>query len=186
MEQPTRSFTDFWARKMRKVFRAIDVQKRGFLTEATLEELFDQWHKDYPSLERARLKKTQKHVWTVLYNNGREVPRDFKLTEDMFMDNMWVSVNQPNFREEISKMSTDIFKQMDLKHNGYITREEYVKMNGMRAGEDVALATFNAMDTDRDGKISFDDFVQSKFFYYTDITEDMHPFNQMNGPLDSN
>ena len=42
---------------------------------------------------------------------------------------------------------------MDLDHDGYITRDELVKLYRKRAGEETALATFKAMDTDNDGKV---------------------------------
>ena len=32
--------------------------------------------------------------------------------------------------------------------------------------------------------MSYDDLIEAKAFYYTDTTDEKHPFNLMNGPLD--
>lgn len=50
-------------------------------------------------------------------------------------------------------MCKEFFNEMDLDHDGYITRDELVKLYRKRAGEETALATFKAMDTDNDGKV---------------------------------
>ena len=42
---------------------------------------------------------------------------------------------------------------MDLQHKGYITKDEYVKMIVKSVGEERAMAIFDAMDTDRKGKV---------------------------------
>ena len=59
----------------------------------------------------------------------------------------------------------DIFKRIDLNKNGHITKEEiekfFLKMNnilGERYGEDDVIAFFNILDTNKDDKISYDEF----------------------------
>ena len=42
---------------------------------------------------------------------------------------------------------------MDLKKDGYMSKDEYMKMNSWRAGEEQALAAFTLMDTDSDGYV---------------------------------
>ena len=42
---------------------------------------------------------------------------------------------------------------MDLDHDGRVTKQEYLRMNSFRAGEDIALAAFEAMDTNRNGAV---------------------------------
>jgi len=34
-------------------------------------------------------------------------------------------------------------------------------------------------------QVSYDDLIEAKAFYYTDTTDEKHPFNLMNGPLDT-
>lgn len=50
-------------------------------------------------------------------------------------------------------MAREAFSQMDLNQNGYISKDEYLKLNARRAGENYAVAAFEAMDTDHDGKV---------------------------------
>ena len=50
-------------------------------------------------------------------------------------------------------MSKDIFHQMDLDHDGYITRDEDLKLKGKWTSEEYALTGFDAMDTNHNGKV---------------------------------
>lgn len=50
------------------------------------------------------------------------------------------------------------FERADREHKGYITKEEYVKMNTHFVSEEQATA--NAIDTDSKGKVIF------KWFMY--------------------
>ena len=50
-------------------------------------------------------------------------------------------------------MSKDIFHQMDLDHDGYVTRDEHLKLKGKWTGEEYAITEFDTMDTNRDGKV---------------------------------
>ena len=50
-------------------------------------------------------------------------------------------------------MVRDTFNQMDLNQNGYISKDEYLKLNAKRADAKYAIAAFEAMDTDHDGKV---------------------------------
>ena len=184
MEQPKTNYTDLWARKMKKVFRALDASKKGYLSEAELMDANDKWHKDFPEVQKEKLRALQQMTWKVLYNNNNPVPPDHKLTEEMFLHNMWITVNQPNFKELFAPTARGIFDGMKLKHDGYFTRDEYMKMNMKRAGEEVARKTFDEMDTNKDGKVSFEEILDSKVFYYTDASGETHPFNLMNGPLE--
>jgi len=34
-------------------------------------------------------------------------------------------------------------------------------------------------------QVSYDDLIEAKAFYYIDTTDEKHPFNLMNGPLDT-
>ena len=46
------------------------------------------------------------------------------------------------------------FDQMNVKKKGFVSKEEYLKWNSWRAGEEQALAAFNMMDSDNDGYVS--------------------------------
>ena len=42
---------------------------------------------------------------------------------------------------------------MDLDHDGYVTRDEHLKLKGKWTGEEYAITEFDTMDTNRDGKV---------------------------------
>ena len=42
---------------------------------------------------------------------------------------------------------------MDLDYDGYITRDEHLKLKGKWTDEEYALTGFDAMDTNHDGKV---------------------------------
>ena len=50
-------------------------------------------------------------------------------------------------------MSKDIFHQMDLDHDDYITRDEHLKLKGKWTGEEYALTGLDTMDTNHNGKV---------------------------------
>jgi len=37
-------------------------------------EMVDEFYKDYPEVEKEKIKQTNHHTWKHLYNNGKEVP----------------------------------------------------------------------------------------------------------------
>ena len=45
------------------------------------------------------------------------------------------------------------FDQMDFDKKGYVSKEEYMKLNAWRCGEEQALAAFKLMDSDNDGLV---------------------------------
>ena len=56
-----------------------------------------------------------------------------------------------------------VFDQMGVKKKGFLSKEEYLKWNSWKAGEEQALAAFNMMDSDNDGYVSDDMF---NHYYY--------------------
>ena len=86
---------------------------------------------------------------------------------------MWISVNQPNFKElvinnvsdstftnasdlygQVKEMFRPTFDQMDIRKIGFVSKDEYMKLNSWKAGEEQALAAFKMMDTDNDGQVT--------------------------------
>ena len=46
------------------------------------------------------------------------------------------------------------FDQMDLNKSGFVSKDDYMKLNSWKAGEEQALAAFKLMDTDNDGQVT--------------------------------
>ena len=51
-------------------------------------------------------------------------------------------------------MSRPTFDQMDIRKIGFVSKDEYMKLNSWKAGEEQALAAFKMMDTDNDGQVT--------------------------------
>lgn len=43
---------------------------------------------------------------------------------------------------------------MDFDKSGFVSKDEYMKLNSWKAGEEQALAAFKLMDSDNDGKVT--------------------------------
>ena len=51
-------------------------------------------------------------------------------------------------------MSRPTFDQMDIRKIGFVSKDEYMKLNSWKAGKEQALAAFKLMDTDNDGQVT--------------------------------
>jgi len=40
-----------------------------------LIEMVDEFYKDYPEVEKEKIKETTQYTWKQLYNNGKDVPK---------------------------------------------------------------------------------------------------------------
>ena len=55
---------------------------------------------------------------------------------------------------QMERLGKERFSRMDLQQKGYVTRKEYVQMRHSTVGDQLAGAVFDAMDTDRKGKVT--------------------------------
>lgn len=53
----------------------------------------------------------------------------------------------------MERLGRETFGRMDLQQKGYVTRKEYVQIKSNSLGEELAGVLFDAMDTDRKGKV---------------------------------
>ena len=78
----------------------------GSITLQALYDTYGQFIESYPKVQKDKLLKQYERTWKVLFNCGQEVPPDYQLTEEQFLKNMWVSVNKPNFIDEVGYLSS--------------------------------------------------------------------------------
>lgn len=50
-------------------------------------------------------------------------------------------------------MAEEVFVQMKCEQKGYISKEEYVKVAAKMVGEESAVALFDAVDLNKNGKV---------------------------------
>ena len=53
----------------------------------------------------------------------------------------------------MERLGRETFDRMDLQQKGYVTKKEYVQMIANTLGEELATAIFDAMDSNRKGKV---------------------------------
>ena len=119
--------TKHWCRKMRTHFRS-SVGTKGYITKEEAMEHALETLKVYPELDAEMIMEHTRKSWIEDLNGGMDPPAGYCLTEDQFIMNMWVSVNQPSFKERASKMTAKVMQQLDKDNKGYVTRDQYLRM----------------------------------------------------------
>ena len=174
--------TKHWCRKMKTHFRN-SVGTKGYITEEEVMERTRATLKVYPELNAEELMKQAHHSWIHDLNCGMEPPPGYRLTEAQFVQNMWVMVNQPSFKERTSEMTTKVFEQMDKEKKGYLTKDQYLRMTSKLLNEKDLQRLYDALDETKQGKISPGAMERAHAFFFTNTDDEEHPFNLLRGPL---
>jgi len=95
-------YTEHWARKIKTVFRHLDLDNDGYLTEADLNRSLKHRLEAYPNLDAEEQRQQMHSVWIDFYNGGQEVPEGYRLPEAQFLKNMWKIVKTPAFKQQVS------------------------------------------------------------------------------------
>lgn len=183
MAEQKQSYPKHWSRKLKTVFRKLDLDNDGYLTEEDLNRSLKHRLETYPSLDAEEQRQQMRSVWIDFYNGGQQVPDGYRLSEVQFLQNMWEVVKTPAFKQQVSDMATKTLEQVDLEKKGYISKEEYVKIAGKFVGLDRAAAAFDTMDIKKTGKVTHDELLAALLFYYTNVDDEDNPLNFMKGPL---
>ena len=80
-------------------------------------------------------------------------------------------------------MTAKVIKHLDKENKGYVTRDQYLRMSKKRLKEDDVEKIFNALDETKSGKITCEAMEKAHIFFFTDTTDEGHPFNLLTGPL---
>ena len=168
---------------IKTVFRRLDIDNDGYLTEEDLTRSLNLRLETYPTLDAEEQRKQMHNVWIDFYNGGQDVSDCYRQSEAQFLENMWKAVKTPGFKKQVSDMATKTLQQADTEKKGYIAKEEYVKIAGKFLGHDRASAAFDAMDIRKAGKVTHDELLAALLFYYTNTEDEINPLNYMKGPL---
>ena len=114
---------------------------------------------------------------------NRYIPNNYPLPEAEFLQNMWMVVKTPVFKQQVGHMATKTLEQADTEKKGYISKQDYVKIASKYLGLDHAAAAFDAMDVKKTERMTHDELLAALLFYYTDTDDETHPLNYMKGPL---
>ena len=176
-------YTKHWGKKMKTIFRHLDLDHDGYLTYSDVERSLQHKLASHPELDVERERQQQRKVWIDFYNGGQEVPDDYRLSEADFLTNMWKAVKEPAFSQAVNDMATKTLEGVDAEKKGYVSKTEYVKVAGRHLGLDRATAAFDSMDVKKSGRVTHKELVDALLFYYTDTDDEASPLNYMKGPL---
>ena len=174
--------TKHWCRKMRTHFRN-SVGSKGYITKEEVMERTQATLEAYPELNAEEIKEHARKSWVEDLNCGIDPPAGYRLTEEQFIQNMWVMVNQPSFKERASTMTAKVMQQLDKAKKGYVTRDDYLRMTSKLLKEEELKRIFDALDETKQGKVTVENMQRAHIHFFTDTDDEEHPFNLLRGPL---
>ncbi|VDO74197.1 unnamed protein product [Schistosoma curassoni] len=105
-----------------------------------------------------------------------------EIREIEFVHNMREMING-EYRHEIDQFGWTFFKAIEIDNSGFISQASYrILQEAWHVGRDEAEGMFKVLDSDKDGKISSDEFLTAwnEFF----LSEDPHsPYRMFFGPV---
>ncbi|XP_065207921.1 sarcoplasmic calcium-binding protein isoform X2 [Planococcus citri] len=172
----------FWQRKMRTVHNLLDVNKDGIISYDDFKLLADrfvqlghlpekQQHEFYDIIE-----KMWKEQWGCIdpYN---------LITTQQYLEDMKHVINDEDRRKKVHTLFPYLFKAVDNNGDGSISFSEYqlfFKCLGLSYKD--AIASFESIDTDKDGKLTMEEFIKlGREFFITD--DESKPSKLFWGPL---
>ena len=139
--------------------------------------------KAYPELDAEMVMEHTRKSWIEDLNCGMDPPAGYRLTEAQFIQNMWVCVNQPSFKERASKMTAKFMQHLDKDNKGYVTRDQYLRMTSKLVKEEDLKRMFDALDEGKQGIVTRENMQKAHIHFFTDTDDEEHPFNMLRGPL---
>ncbi|XP_013398999.1 sarcoplasmic calcium-binding protein-like [Lingula anatina] len=109
-----------------------------------------------------------------------------KISEDKFVENQLVNMNDSNYREILFDAICSRFQMMDLDGDGLISPDEHAAIfYGFNIPTEHSKKVFDIIDSDSDGFITQEEFVRALTEF--DLTENPdNEYNECYGPLVDN
>jgi len=106
------------------------------------------------------------------------------LTEAVFIDLLKKEVHDPKMKANIQNSNRFVYEAMATNEDGYFQRDEFRKLFENIGMPDASFAeqAFNAIDTNHDGKLSFDKLSHA-FVQFMFCEDEDSPCNLLWGPL---
>ena len=160
-----------WVRKMKTIFLTLDTDHDGFITLEDNQASPIRMVRAFGlSKEKADavLEYTRRVGWVEYVNAGVEQPDGHRVSEQTFIKNMARAVDsQKDVGKDLAECHLILF---DLEEPGFLSREEYLKVFGtQQVDEAVSVRRFEMLDSDQDGRIKVDDYIDDIRFFFTDV-----------------
>lgn len=174
-----------WVRKMTTYFNALDIDKDGFLSKDDFIKMSNCFTKnENASAERSKqLTDEFVNIWR-LYMQAAGGENQKGLTRSILEDSIKQQMAAPELTKEFETILRNLFDIMHVKIPGYLQEDEHRRFFVNLGILDTSFAkqTFAALDTNHDGKLSFEDFLAG----YVDFMfsqDENSPFKYFFGPL---
>ena len=154
---------DYWKKKFRRAVQVRDTNQNGFITRADFELLVNRCKKLDISTPIC-IERFTPYVLKLCDSFGL-VDESVKLSYDEFEDK-WIAAYMKE-SDTGKKLFGAMFRVLDIDEDGFISLEEWTahnKVMGIDAAH--ARASFDAIDTNHDQKISEDEFVKYHLEYF--------------------
>jgi Ca2+-binding EF-hand superfamily protein len=174
----------FWEGKMRTMFR------RFAVTGSSILRCHDLIRIARGIVQRSHLTKKKSdavmramlNLWVKFIAVDKEGRHFAEISEKEFIQNMRALVNS-DFRHEMDQFGWTFFKSTETEDSGYISSQQYRSLQeAWNVSREEADAMFKVIDTDKDGKISSDEYMTAFLDYF--LGEDHNsPFRSFFGPI---
>ena len=157
--------SDFWKKKIRRAVVARDTNKSGSITRSDFEMLIEHYKKNARGTTE-KIETMSKTILTFCDKVGL-VDHSKMLSYDEFEEYLLAFLCQNAFLERFR----NLFRCLDANGDNCIDLTEWKLHNAsMGIPPEHAENSFNAMDTDEDGKVTEDEFVSyhAEYFHTTE------------------
>ena len=181
--------TEHWIKKMKSVFRPwdIDAGSKGYVTEEDFKKRVPKTLEKFPDFDAKQMYERSHRHWVDHCNLGVEMPEGYRLTEAQYVQNMWLNIHRPSFKEQLRQDCMDFMQRVDKEKKGHLTKED-AKAIAPKVVKDhdhpKTQAVFDAVDKEKTGKVTHEQVFEAQLFFFTDKEDKDHPYNHIRGPLD--
>jgi Ca2+-binding EF-hand superfamily protein len=168
---------------MKTYFKLMDVNGDGVLSLSDYETIADRFVKLQDNSSNYEVIRTLFHdLFQHVIAGGVSVDASTKIGEEEFITNAAKAVSVLESSMEVGTKKNEVFFDLiDTDHSGEISPEEYRKYLTIYSGEDQperAYKAFESLDTDGNGSITRDEFIEGHMGYWGKL-----PSDETEGPL---
>ncbi|CAH8581392.1 unnamed protein product [Heterobilharzia americana] len=173
-----------WESKMRTMYRRLDINETMKLHCHDLLQI-GQYLVQRAHLDRRRsdaVMRAMLHIWVKFLAIDKTGEHLDEIREIEFVHNMREMING-EFRHEIDQFGWTFFKAIEVDNSGFISQASYRTLQeAWHVGREEAEGMFKMIDSDKDGKISSDEFLTAWNEYF--LSEDpQSPYRMFFGPV---